>query len=108
MAKIGEGRPEMPKQPEHMAEMQKCVRHFREHLKEYDKAATERDKAIAKDRMSGELSLMDVVAAELKKETRVQEGKLSQDFQVFEKNPSENNRDVLEQDLTTLDESLHH
>lgn len=108
MAKIGDTSP-VPKQPDPNQEMKQCSKNFQRYFNDYKHAKTEKDRKLAEDRMENELSLMDLAAQGIrKKEARVQEEKLSSDYEVFRENPSKDNEAVIDHDLNTLNESLEH
>lgn len=109
MTKVGKKGAPKPKPLSPEEQLKKSVGNFKHYLNEYDQAVTSQDKTLVKDKMSSELSLMDVVSeGAKKKETRVCEQKLSKDFKLFQQQPNERNEDVIKQDVTTLGESLEH
>ena len=107
MTKVGEGKFQPPQKPNPEAELKRCAGNFKEYLNQYDRAKNTRDKTLINDKMESELSLMDVAAnGASKKEVRVQEQKVAEDFMKFRANPTGENRAALEQDIDTLNESL--
>lgn len=108
MTKVGEGSSyPIPHKPEE--ELKKSTSNFKKYLDEFHKAEEQDSKQHAIDRMGTEMTLMDVAGQSAsKKEVRVQEGKVSDDFKAFQEDPSESNSQVLQHDLNTLRESLEH
>lgn len=107
MSKIGEGAHPLPKKPDLEKDMKKSIAHFRKHLEDFKKADSERQKAVAKDRMANELALMDLATTGMKKKDfKKQEGQLSKDFNVFQDHSTPDTIGVVEEDLNALKESL--
>ncbi len=104
--KVGEGNSPKPitaSTPEN--DLKSSAIQFKKSFEEYQKVPDSKKHAM--DRMQREIGLMDASSvAATKKEVRVQEQKVSFDFQIFQKNPSKENAAILEHDLNTLRESL--
>ena len=109
MTKIGEGSYQPPEIPKPENELKSSAMQFKTLMEEYKNADEDKAKKHLVDRMGKEMSLMDAAAqGSSKKEIRVQEEKVSDDFKNFQQNPSSPVSETLEHDLNTLRESLEH
>lgn len=110
MAKIGEFSGHIPQEhPDPKKEMVEAARNFRQYLDDFNTTKDEEVKKHDMDRMVREMHLMDDLSKFVdKKETRVQEQRVSKDFSLYHQNPSNENYNVLEHDLNVLRESLEH
>jgi hypothetical protein len=108
MTKVGESfQPPHPKTPKD--QMRKKVEHLKILLNDYDKAQTEQQRIVLRDKMHAEISLMNEMASSLNKEIRVQEKKVAKDFQNFNSKPHDKDTEfVFKHDISTLGESLEH
>lgn len=109
MVKVGEGGGAPKSAPMPEKELKNSVAHFKKAFSEYQKEMADAQKTRAMEQMQKQISIMDIAGENVKrKETRVQEQKVSSDFQAFQQDPSEENAAILEHDLNTLRESLEH
>lgn len=110
MTKIGEYSHSMPGKPVNPEkDMVESARKFRQAMDHFHTTNDVDSKKHDMDSMVREMHLMDDLSHFVnKKETRVQEEKVSKDFSIYHLNPSKENYNALEHDLNTLRESLEH
>ncbi|MEL7431072.1 MAG: hypothetical protein AAGI90_00885 [Chlamydiota bacterium] len=87
-------------------DLAKWMRQFDRSIQDYKKADCGSTKQLAKEKMEAFFTKIEGTCPELNKEQRTLESRLAKDFQVFLEFPTENNSNVVQQDLIAFKESL--